>query len=43
MGENNRRMGENEEMFLSCKPEIESLATLLFYPPGLKSNRGILR
>ena len=30
MGENNRRMRKNEEMFLSCPPEVESLATHLF-------------
>ena len=30
MEENNRRMRKNEEMFLSCPPEVENLATPLF-------------
>ena len=29
MGENKRRMRKNEEMFLSCPPEVASLATPL--------------
>ena len=29
---NNRKMGQNEEMFLSCPPEVESLATPLQAP-----------
>ena len=29
MGASNRRMRKNEEMFLSCPPEVESLAAPL--------------
>ena len=30
MGDNDRRMGKNEELFLSCPPKVDSLATSLF-------------
>ena len=30
MGENNRRMSKNEEIYLSYPPEVESLATPMY-------------
>ena len=41
MGENNRRMRKNEEMFVSCPPEVESLATPLLV--RLKDHKNMVR
>ena len=47
MGENNRRIRENEEIFLSCPPEVESLdrplgeATMMVKGEWL--NRAVIR